>query len=91
MHARTGQLAILLLAVCVVLARLIAFGAVLVLRSMGLGPEAAIAQAVDDAVGVITDILMLFALLLVFDALRRIERESDRLQLFMDSVYRRLP
>lgn len=78
------------MAACIVLARLIAFGAVLVLRSIGRGPETAIAQAVDDAVGVITDVLMLFALLLVFGALRRIERESDRLQLFMDSVYRRL-
>jgi hypothetical protein len=45
----------------------------------------------DGALSVLLDIVVVFVALMVFSAIRRIENESDRMQVFMDSVYRRLP
>lgn len=46
---------------------------------------------VDGALGMVLDLAVVFVALLLFSTVRRIEHESDRMQVFMDTVYRRLP
>jgi hypothetical protein len=41
--------------------------------------------------GLIMDVVVLFLAWMTLEALGRIERETDRVQQFMDNVYRRLP
>jgi xanthosine utilization system XapX-like protein len=42
-------------------------------------------------IGLIMDVVVLFLAWMMLEALGRIERETDRVQQFMDNVYRRLP
>lgn len=84
---------ILLVAILVAL-RSIGFVAFSLLISISATLDPTLLRAliiVDGALSVALDIVVVFVAMAVFATVRRIENESDRIQIFMDSVYRRLP
>jgi len=84
----------MLLFASLVALRAIAFVTFSVFIGVGEGLDPALFRAVvivDGALSLILDVGIVFIALVLFATVRRIENESDRMQVFMDSVYRRLP
>ena len=85
---------IVLLFACLVVLRAASFVAFSVLLSFGAAIDPNLFRMliiIDGALSVILDVGIVFIALMLFSTVRRIEYESDRIQTFMDSVYRRLP
>jgi threonine/homoserine/homoserine lactone efflux protein len=86
--ASRSQAAITLFVAALVLLRLLAFALQPTFASTGDEVALRLTQLLTGIVSTIVDVVVLFVVLLLFDARRRIEREPDRIQAFMDNVYR---
>lgn len=53
--------------------------------------SARILTAVTMGLSAVINMILVFLMWIVFETLGRVERESDRMQTFMDTMYRRLP
>ena len=88
-ESKGTQSAIVMVVAGLVLARVAIFALELALDLGNNGEALRAVQMVSGVVSTAVDVVVLFVVLLLFDASRRIERESDRIQSFMDHVYRR--
>ncbi|MEA3199007.1 MAG: hypothetical protein QOE90_435 [Thermoplasmata archaeon] len=88
-EARGSHGAVSLVVALLVLARIVAFVLQQVFAATGQQDAFRVVGIVGGTVSTLVDVVVLFVVLLLFESMRRIDRESDRMQAFMDNVYRR--
>lgn len=87
LHRMRGAL---MIAISVIVAGEVVLGLLFVSLVVLENPLAARFGSVFLAASLVTDLIILFIAWMTLEALGRIERETDRVQQFMDNVYRRL-
>ena len=90
--ARRSHSWLILFVAVLVLARLIVYFGLTLARANGVTDEIGYLRAaltVTGGIEIILDCVLLLALFFVFENMRRTDAEAARIQIFMDSMYRR--
>lgn len=87
-EARAHRSAVVLVVAALVLGRVVLFALQQVFVATGDVAGLRAADFASGLVATVVDVIILFVVLLLFESLRRVDREADRLQTFMDNVYR---
>jgi acetyl-CoA carboxylase beta subunit len=88
-ETRGSQSAIVAVVGALVVVRVVIFALEQAFLAAGDAAGVRVVDALTGVVATVVDVVVLFLVLLLFEAIRRIDRESERIQTFMDNVYRR--